>query len=88
MKRERVFVCGRLSDPLLVLGLIMSDPPTVMEVDWCHCDGTKIHATIKIQHCYNLKQDLAPTFDSFCVSLRTLLVPQDPPGFTPRRTPD
>jgi hypothetical protein len=61
---------------------------TVMEVDWCHCDGTKIHATIKIQHCYNLNKDLAPTFDSFCVSLRTLLVPQDPPGFTPRRTPD
>ena len=66
----------------------MSDPPTVMEVDWCHCDGTTIHATIKIQHCYNLTQDLEPTFDSFCESLSTLLVPQDTTGFTPRPTPE
>jgi hypothetical protein len=54
----------------------MSDPDTVLEVDWCHCDGTKIHATIKIQHSYNRKEDLVLTFNCFCKSLSTLLVPQ------------
>ncbi len=57
-------------------GQEMSDPDTVLEVDWCHCDGTKIHATIKIQHSYNLNKDLVPTFNCFCKSLSTLLVPQ------------
>ena len=55
----------------------MSDPVTVLEVDWCHCDGTRVYATIKIEHCYNRNEDLAPTFGSFCESLATLLVPQD-----------
>ena len=61
----------------LYMSEMMSDPGTVLEVDWCHCDGTRIHATIKIEHCYNRNEDLAPTFGSFCESLATLLVPQD-----------
>ena len=55
----------------------MSNPDTVFEMDWCHRDGTRIYATIKIDHCYNRNEDLELVFASFCEDLPSLLTQQD-----------
>ena len=55
----------------------MSNPDTVFEMDWRHRDGTRIYATIKIDHCYNRNEDLELVFASFCESLPSLLTQQD-----------
>ncbi len=55
----------------------MTNPNTVFEIDWFHRDGTRINATIKIDHCYNRIEDLGLVFDSFCEDLPLLLTQQD-----------
>ena len=55
----------------------MSTADTVLDIDWFHRDGTRIHATIKIEHTYNRKEDLLPVFDSFCEDLASLLIQQE-----------
>ena len=56
---------------------IMTNPNTVFEIDWIHRDGTRIYATIKIDHSYNRIEDLGLVFDSFCEDLPSLLIHQD-----------
>ncbi len=60
-----------------LLDLRMATPPTVLDIDWFNHDGTRIYATIKIDHTYNTKEDLVPVFDSFCEGLPLLLIQQD-----------
>ena len=55
----------------------MTSPVTVLEIDWFHRDGTRIYATIKIDHTYNRTEDLVPVFDSFCDGLPLLLIQED-----------
>ena len=51
----------------------MAEPVSVLELDWKHRDGTKIYASVKIDHCYNQNKDLAPIVDSFCEDLALVL---------------
>ena len=56
----------------------MSTADTVLDIDWFHRDGTRIHATIKIGHTYNRKEDILPVLDSFCEDLlASLLIQQE-----------
>lgn len=57
----------------------MAEPVSVLELDWKHRDGTKIYASVKIDHCYNQNKDLAPIVDSFCEDLALLLYQDLPP---------
>ena len=62
---------------LIMPDVRMTNPNTVFEIDWVHRDGTRIYATIKIDHCYNRIEDLGLVFDSFCEDLPSLLTQQD-----------
>jgi hypothetical protein len=55
----------------------MTNPIKVLEIDWIHRDGTRIYATITIDHCCNNDTDLELAFDSFCEDLPSLLTQQE-----------
>ena len=55
----------------------MTKPDTVLDIDWMHRDGTQIHGTVEMRHCYNKDEDLAPTFYSFCERLPSVLIQHD-----------
>ncbi len=60
------------------LDLRMATPPTVLDIDWSDFrNGTRIYATIKIEHTFNTTEDLVPVFDDFCEGLPLLLIQQD-----------
>lgn len=71
------YLCIRCWLVSRVLDSTMTGLPTVFEIDWIHCDGTRIYATIKIDHYYNRKEEVELVFDSFCEALGSLLIQQD-----------